>query len=156
MIFVNRLPDILNNYYHLNMPLIHRVLPVLDEDIIRMILKEADYIDLNNKGITKIAKKIMSEAYYSVKDSHHEQLKIDGYTRISAAARRANPDALMQYVLYDLYIDRDIGDLDIKYYFWEKEVNYWCNYANNKMIENKSFADEYNYLHSKGKILEKK
>ena len=58
-------------------------------------------------------------------------------------------------ILDDLYINRNKGDLDIKYYYWEKEIKYWCEYANNRISENNIFAEEYNYLKSKGKILKK-
>ena len=58
-------------------------------------------------------------------------------------------------MLTDLYLKKDEGNLDIKHYFWEEEVKYWCKYANNRIIENNNFANEYNYLCSKGKILKK-
>ena len=57
--------------------------------------------------------------------------------------------------LYDLYINRNSDDLDHKYYYWEKEIKYWCEYANIRTSENNNFISEYNYLCSRGKILKK-
>ena len=96
----------------------------------------------------------MFPSKYSPVNIGHIGLGVNGYVRIGSAARRAM-DALALYILDDLYINRNKGDLDIKYYYWEKEIKYWCEYANNRISENNIFAEEYNYLKSKGKILKK-
>ena len=97
----------------------------------------------------------MAIAKYSSVNIHHAELGINGYVRVSSPARRAL-DAVAQYVLYDLYINRNKGNLDEKYYFWEREIRYWCEYENNRISENNNFINEYSYLRAKGKILEKK
>ena len=51
---------------------------------------------------------------------------------------------------------RKKGNLDQKHYFWEREIKYWCNYANNRIAENNLFIEEYAYRYNKGKILIKK
>ena len=81
--------------------------------------------------------------------------KKEGYVKISSAARRAMDD-LAIYALYDLYINRYKDDLDAKYYYWEREIKYWCEYANNKTSDNIAFREQYNYLCSKGKIKERR
>ena len=40
--------------------------------------------------------------------------------------------------------------------FGEREIKYWCDYANIRIASNNSFAEEYAYLQRNGKILEKK
>lgn len=97
----------------------------------------------------------MTKSKYSYTNIGHQGLGIDGYVKISSAARRAM-DALAIYVLYDLYINRSADDLDSKYYYWEKEIKYWCEYANIKASDNITFMEQYNYLSSKGKILERR
>ena len=97
----------------------------------------------------------MPKSYYSPVNIGHAGLGIDGYIRVGSSGRRAM-DALAEYIIYDLIINRDEGDLDYKYYFWENEINYWCQYANNRIEENGLFEEEYAYLYNRGKILEKK
>ena len=155
MIFVNRLPSIINNFYQLDLVLPYRVQPEFDEEIVNELLKESKTLDINNPYIRKTLKSYMPGGSYSHINIGHAGLKVDGYVRISSAARRSM-DSLAIYALTDLYLQRDEGNLDIKHYFWEEEVKYWCKYANNRIIENNNFANEYNYLCSKGKILRKK
>ena len=154
MIFVNRLPSIIDKHYHLDLTLPYRVQPVFDESIINKLLEESKTLDINNSYVRKTLKSYLPGGCYSDVNIGHAGLKVDGYVRISSAARRAM-DALAIYAFTDLYIKRDEGNLDIKHYFWEEEIKYWCNYANNRIIENNNFANEYNYLCSKGKILRK-
>ena len=97
----------------------------------------------------------MMKSRYSYENIGHEGLGIEGYVKISSAARRAMDD-LAIYALYDLYINRAMDDLDAKYYYWEREIKYWCDYANNKASDNITFSQQYNYLYSKGKILERR
>ncbi len=97
----------------------------------------------------------MLKSKYSPVNTGHCGLGVAGYVRVSSSARRAL-DAVALYILNDLYINRDKGDLDAKYYFWEREIKYWCEFANNKIAENNNFANQYNYLRSKGRILERK
>lgn len=110
--------------------------------------------DVSNSNLCKMMKEYMMKSKYSFVNTGHSGLGMDGYVRISSAARRAM-DALAIYVLYDLYINREQEDLDAKYYYWEREIKYWCEYANNRTSENNNFISEYNYLCSKGKILKK-
>lgn len=111
--------------------------------------------DINSSGLQLLLKNYMTKSKYSYTNIGHQGLGIDGYVKISSAARRAM-DALAVYVLYDLYINRSTDDLDSKYYYWEKEIKYWCEYANNKASDNITFMEQYNYLSSKGKILERR
>ena len=154
MIFVNRLPDILDKYHHLNLIFPYRVQPECTDKCITDILENIENIDPNSSTFRKIAKNYMFPSKYSPVNIGHIGLGVNGYVRIGSAARRAM-DALALYILDDLYINRNKGDLDIKYYYWEKEIKYWCEYANNRISENNIFAEEYNYLKSKGKILKK-
>lgn len=110
--------------------------------------------DKSDKLLQRMMKEYMMRGKYSPANTGHYGLGLDGYVRISSSARRAM-DALAIYVLYDLYINRDKDDLDSKYYYWEKEIKYWCEYANNRTSENNDFIEEYNYLCRKGKILKK-
>lgn len=123
------------------------------DNLINEYLKRGNF-DTENKELRRMMKEYMMRSKYSIVNNGHYGLGMDGYVRISSAARRAM-DALAIYVLYDLYINRNSDDLDSKYYYWEREIKYWCDYANNKTSENNNFISEYNYLCSKGKILKK-
>lgn len=123
------------------------------DKLINEYLKNGNF-DVSNSNLCKMMKEYMMKSKYSFVNTGHSGLGMDGYVRISSAARRAM-DALAIYVLYDLYINRDQEDLDAKYYYWEKEIKYWCEYANNRTSENNNFINEYNYLCSKRKILKK-
>lgn len=123
------------------------------EDLINEYLKRGNF-DTSNKELRRMMKEYMMRSKYSFVNTGHYGLGMNGYVRISSAARRAMDD-LAIYVLYDLYINRNSDDLDYKYYYWEKEIKYWCEYANNKTSENNDFISEYNYLCSRGKILKK-
>ena len=123
------------------------------DKLINEYLKNGNF-DVNNSNLCKMMKEYMMKSRYSFVNTGHSGLGMDGYVRISSAARRAM-DALAIYVLYDLYINRNQEDLDAKYYYWEREIKYWCEYANNRTSENNNFISEYNYLCSKGKILKK-
>lgn len=123
------------------------------DELINEYLKRGNF-DTTNKELRRMMKEYMMRSKYSIVNTGHYGLGIDGYVRISSAARRAM-DALAIYVLYDLYINRNSDDLDYKYYYWEKEIKYWCEFANNKTSENNDFINQYNYLCSKGKILKK-
>lgn len=123
------------------------------DKLINEYLKNGNF-DVNNSNLCKMMKEYMMKSKYSFVNTGHSGLGMDGYVRISSAARRAM-DALAIYVLYDLYINRNQEDLDAKYYYWEREIKYWCEYANNRTSENNNFISEYNYLCSKGKILKK-
>ena len=154
MIFVNRLPSIINNFYKLDLVLPYRVQPEFDERVINKLLEKSKTLDINNPYIRKTLKSYMPGGSYSHINIGHAGLKVDGYVRISSAARRAM-DSLAIYAITDLYLRKNEGNIDIKHYFWEEEIKYWCNYANNRILENNNFANEYNYLCSKGKILKR-
>ena len=154
MIFVNRLPDILDRYYGLNLVLPYRVQREYNEHDIDKLLEQSRIINKDSPYFRKALKSYFPGGYYSHINTGHIGLGVDGYVRISSAARRAMDD-LAIYAFNDLYLNRDDSNLDIKYYFWEEEIKYWCEYANNRIIENNNFANEYNYLYSKGKILKK-
>lgn len=123
------------------------------DELINEYLKRGNF-DTTNKELRRMMKEYMMRSKYSFVNRGHYGLGMDGYVRISSAARRAM-DALAIYVLYDLYINRNSDDLDYKYYYWEKEIKYWCEYANIRTSENNNFISEYNYLCSRGKILKK-
>ena len=123
------------------------------DKLINEYLKNGNF-DVSNSNLCKMMKEYMMKSKYSFVNTGHSGLGMEGYVRISSAARRAM-DALAIYVLYDLYINREQEDLDAKYYYWEREIKYWCEYANNRTSENNNFISEYNYLCSKGKILKK-
>ncbi|MGM9875859.1 MAG: RNB domain-containing ribonuclease [Bacilli bacterium] len=123
------------------------------DKLINEYLRNGNF-DVSNINLCKMMKEYMMKSRYSFVNTGHSGLGMDGYVRISSAARRAM-DALAIYVLYDLYINRNQEDLDAKYYYWEREIKYWCEYANNRTSENNNFISEYNYLCSKGKILKK-
>ena len=123
------------------------------DELINEYLKRGNF-DTTNKELRRMMKEYMMRSKYSFVNRGHYGLGLGGYVRISSAARRAM-DALAIYVLYDLYINRNSDDLDYKYYYWEKEIKYWCEYANIRTSENNNFISEYNYLCSRGKILKK-
>ncbi len=154
MIFANRLPDLISKYFKLSLPLVYRVQPVCNDEYIELVAKDINYPGIKNAHLSHTIRSFMGSAYYASEDVYHNGLKINGYARISSPARRAL-DALNEFIIYDLYINRDAGDLDGKYYFWEREVDYWCYRVNKKIEENNSFMNQYSYLHSKGKILKR-
>lgn len=151
MTFVNRLPDVLNKYYHYDLVLPYRVQSRYQDEIITDIIKNIDNVNENNPSVRKVLKEYMLGSKYSPKNTGHVGLGVDGYVRIGSSARRAM-DCLALYILNDLVINRNKGDLDIKNYFWEEEVKYWCEYANNKSSEIDNFIEEYSYLHVRKKL----
>ncbi len=153
MVLSGRFVPMLNKYHNLNLIMPWRVHPKFDEDYAKKILDEIDHIDEMSDALRRVARDYFPKSYYSFENIGHAGLGIQGYVRVGSSARRAM-DALAEYIIYDLIINRDEGDLDYKYYFWEREIKYWCEYANNKIAENNSFAEEYAYLRRNGKILE--
>lgn len=153
MVLSGRFVPMLNKYHNLNLIMPWRVHPKFDEEYAKKILDEIDHIDEMSDALRRVARDYFPKSYYSFENIGHAGLGIDGYVRVGSSARRAM-DALAEYIVYDLIINRDEGDLDYKYYFWEREIKYWCEYANNKIAENNSFAEEYSYLKRNGKILE--
>lgn len=153
-VFANSTINIIDKRDKLDLIMPWRVQQEADSKIISKYLEEGNF-DTNNKSFRNLLKDYMMKSKYSYENIGHEGLGIEGYVKISSAARRAMDD-LAIYALYDLYINRDLDDLDAKYYYWEKEIKYWCDYANNRTSDNITFSQQYNYLYSKGKILERR
>lgn len=155
MVFVNQLPYILDRYYNLGLILPWRVQPECTDVYVKEILSNIDKVNPNDPQFIKVAKNYMMNSEYSHINIGHSGLGVKGYCRIGSGARRAMDD-LALYALNDLYINRNKDNLDQKYYFWEKEIKYWCDYANNRISENNLFVEEYAYRYNRGKILIKK
>ena len=153
MILSGRFVPMMNKYHNLNLIMPWRVCPKFDEEFAKKVLAEIDNINEMSDDVRRVARDYFSKSYYSPVNIGHAGLGFDGYVKVGSAARDAM-NALVEYIIYDLIINRDEGDLDYKYYFWEKEIKYWCEYANNKIAENNSFVEEYCYLRRNGKILE--
>lgn len=153
-VFANSTINIIDKRDKLDLIMPWRVQREADSEIISEYLEEGNF-DTNNKNFRNLLKDYMMKSKYSYENIGHEGLGIEGYVKISSAARRAMDD-LAIYALYDLYINRAMDDLDAKYYYWEREIKYWCDYANNKTSDNITFSQQYNYLYSKGKILERR
>lgn len=153
-VFANSTINIIDKRDKLDLIMPWRVQREADSEIISEYLEEGNF-DTNNKSFRNLLKDYMMKSKYSYENIGHEGLGIEGYVKISSAARRAMDD-LAIYALYDLYINRAMDDLDAKYYYWEREIKYWCDYANNKTSDNITFSQQYNYLYSKGKILERR
>ena len=155
MVFVNQLPYILDRYYNLGLVLPWRVQPECTDEYVKEILSNIDKVNVNDPQFIKVAKNYMMNSKYSEINIGHSGLGVKGYCRIGSGARRAMDD-LALYALNDLYINRSKGNLDQKHYFWEREIKYWCDYANNRIAENNLFIEEYAYRYNRGKILVKK
>ena len=153
-VFANSTIHLIDKREHLGLIMPWRVQREENIELIEKYLEHSSF-DINSSGLQLLLKNYMTKSKYSYTNIGHQGLGIDGYVKISSAARRAM-DALAVYVLYDLYINRSADDLDSKYYYWEKEIKYWCEYANNKASDNITFMEQYNYLSSKGKILERR
>lgn len=153
MILAGRFIPMMNKYYNLNIIMPWRVCPKFDEEFAKKVLDEIDHIDEMSDVLKRVTRDYFPRSYYSFENIGHAGLGIDGYVKIGSSARDAM-NALAEYVLYDLVINRNEGDLDYKYFFWEREIKYWCEYSNNKIKENNSFIDEYCYLRRNNKILE--
>ena len=154
MVLSGRFIPMLNKYHNLNIIAPWRVHPKFDEEFAKKILDEIDNIDEMSDALKRVARDYFPKSYYSFENIGHAGLGIDGYIRVGSSARRAM-DALAEYIIYDFIINREVGDLDYKYYFWEKEIKYWCEYANNRIAVNNAFAEEYAYLKRNRKILER-
>lgn len=152
-VFANSTIYLIDKRDNLNLIMPWRIQTEDCDNLINEYLKKGNF-DTENKEFRRMMKEYMMRSKYSFVNEGHYGLGMDGYVRISSAARRAM-DALAIYVLYDLYINRSNDDLDYKYYYWEREIKYWCLYANIRTSENNNFISEYNYLCSKGKILKK-
>ncbi len=155
MVFVNELPYILDRYHNLGLVLPWRVQPECTDEYVKSILSDIDKVDITDPQFIKVAKNYMMNSRYSDVNIGHSGLGVKGYVRIGSGARRAMDD-LALYALNDQLINRNKGDLDEKVYFWEKEIKYWCEYANNRIAENNLFVEEFSYRYNRGKILEKK
>ena len=155
MVFVNQLPYILDRYHNLGLVLPWRVQPECTDDYIKKVLSDIDKVDTTDPAFIKVAKNYMMNSRYSAVNIGHSGLGVKGYVRIGSGARRAMDD-LALYALNDQYINRTKGDLYEKCYFWEKEITYWCDFANNRIADNNLFAEEFAYRYNRGKILEKK
>ena len=155
MVFVNQLPYILDSYYRLGLILPWRIQPECTDEYIKQILSNIDKVNPNDPQFIKVAKNYMMNSQYSHVNIGHSGLGVKGYCRVGSGARRALDD-LALYALTDLYINRNKGNLDQKHYFWEREIKYWCDYANNRISENNLFIEEYAYRYNKGKILIRK
>ena len=153
-VFANSTIHLIDKREHLGLIMPWRVQREENIELIEKYLEHGSF-DINSSGLQLLLKNYMTKSKYSYTNIGHQGLGIDGYVKISSAARRAM-DALAIYVLYDLYINRSADDLDSKYYYWEKEIKYWCEYANIKASDNITFMEQYNYLSSKGKILERR
>ena len=153
-VFANSTINIIDKRDKLDLIMPWRVQREADSEIISEYLEEGNF-DTNNKNFRNLLKDYMMKSKYSYENIGHKGLGIEGYVKISSASRRAMDD-LAIYALYDLYINRAMDDLDAKYYYWEREIKYWCDYANNKTSDNITFSQQYNYLYSKGKILERR
>ena len=155
MVFVNQLPYILDRYYNLGLALPWRVQPECTDEYIKQVLSDIDTVNPNDPHFIKIAKNYMLNSRYSSVNIGHCGLGVKGYVRIGSGARRAMDD-LALYALNDQYLNRKKGNLDQKVYFWEREISYWCDYANNRIAENNLFMEEYAYRYNSGKILVRK
>ena len=152
-VFANTTIHIIDKRDNLDLVMPYRVQRENCDELINEYLKNGNF-DKNDKAIKELIKNHMMKSTYSSINTGHAGLGIDGYVRISSAARRSM-DALAIYALYDQYFNRNNKDIDLKHYYWEKEIEYWCRFANNRTSDNSLFIDEYNYLTHKGKILKK-
>lgn len=153
-VFANSTIHIIDKRDKLDLIMPYKVQTDVTTDLIENYLEHKDF-DIDNKALRILLRDYMMKSKYSYTNTGHKGLGIDGYVKISSASRRAM-DALAIYVLYDLYINRTKDDLDAKYYYWEKEIKYWCEYTNNKISDNIAFREQYNYLYTKGKIKERR
>ena len=84
----------------------------------------------------------------------HEGLGYNYYSHSSSAARRF-VDSYNQYLTYQqLFQSHPLTDEE--YYELEGVTKEIIEYINDKKRENQKFQNEYNYLYSKGKILERR
>lgn len=155
MVLYNVLLFMVCDYFHIEVPWVYRVQSKPTDPVIISVINNINNIDVNNEVIKKIIKDYMITARYSSENIGHYGLGVSGYIRASSPARRSL-DALVQYLIYEFYFPNNYSLSDNKYYLWENEVNFWCNYANRKGPENFVFASEYNYRLSRGRILEKR
>lgn len=153
-VFANTTIYLINERDRLDLIMPWRVQKTTNTTAIETYLKEGHF-DIQNNSFKHVLRDHMMKGKYSPSNIGHEGLGVEGYVKISSAARRAMDD-LAIYALYDLYINRYTSDLDAKYYYWEKEIKYWCEYANNKTSDNIAFREQYNYLCSRGKIKERR
>lgn len=153
-VFANTTIYLINERDRLDLIMPWRVQKTTNTTAIETYLKEGHF-DIQNNSFKNVLRDHMMKGKYSPSNIGHEGLGVEGYVKISSAARRAMDD-LAIYALYDLYINRYTSDLDAKYYYWEKEIKYWCEYANNKTSDNIAFREQYNYLCSRGKIKERR
>lgn len=101
----------------------------------------------------KILSNAYLNAYYSTESTGHEGLGYSYYSHSSSSARRF-ADSYNQYLTH---LQLFSGPLtNATYYALESEVKEVVEYINEKKKENQKFQNEYNYLCSKGKILERR
>lgn len=92
-------------------------------------------------------------AYYSGENKGHEGLGYKYYSHSSSAARRF-ADSYDQHLTYLQLFNGPLSDKE--YYDLERELHEVADHINERKRENTKFQNEYNYLCSKGKILERR
>lgn len=136
-------------------PYIYRVHEEPSEDIDRdlMLLLGIDYKTLVTNprcnNILNAVKEKYLNARYSSENIGHYGLGLDYYSHSTAPFRRY-PDALGQYIMYDILFNCNFDDKTI--YEWEEIVKEVCPYLNERIKTNDLFANEYHYLLSKNRI----
>lgn len=92
-------------------------------------------------------------AYYSSENKGHEGLGYNYYSHSSSSARRF-ADSHNQYLTHLQLFNGPLSDKE--YYDLERELHEVAEHINERKRENTKFQNEYNYLCSKGKILERR
>ena len=92
-------------------------------------------------------------AYYSGENKGHEGLGYKYYSHSSSAARRF-ADSYDRHLTYLQLFNGPLSDKE--YYDLERELHEVADHINERKRENTKFQNEYNYLCSKGKILERR
>ena len=92
-------------------------------------------------------------AYYSIINEGHEALGYDYYSHSTSAGRR-DDDSYNQYLQYLQLFGEPLTDR--QHYELEEWTRRIVGYINEKKKENQRFQNEYNYLFSKGRILERR
>lgn len=119
----------------------------LDEQFDLLLLNSGVLLEHSERvKLLKKLKYIFLMAKYSATEHGHNGMGLDFYSHSTSPARQA-AGALGQYVIYDLLFSHNVGDKNI--YFWEEELQFWCEYFNERKIVNEAFSEQYNYLASK-------
>ena len=148
--------EVAKYFKNLQIPYIYRNLNIPTSEFLKEQVNKLNHLGSNlgeSKAFISELKESYIESTYTNKPTYHNGLGLECYSHSTSPGRRYI-DALGQYIIHDLLIDKNMNDQNI--YKWEYRINRTVQYTNERIKQNEIFKREYNYLSHKRLIKEKK